>query len=117
MKFCKIETVIRQIIMRCDNCGNETNHLRISYNIHGRQCVCSYCGQLNIAGIPDVYFDKPYFDEHLADEKHKAGRQIWSRNQKARIMKELGLREAGDRNRGARIKYEGKQFGERKTAS
>lgn len=100
--------------MRCDNCGSEANHLRISYNQHGRQCVCAYCGYIDSAGLPDVYFDKPYWDEHLADEKHREGRYVHSKNQKAKIMKELGLREAGDRIRGSRIKYEGNRFGQRR---
>jgi len=99
--------------MRCDNCGNEVGHIRIFYNKHGRKCVCSYCGDVGIAGIPDVYFDKPYFDEHLADEKHPEGRFITSKGEKARIMKKLGLREAGDHIRGMRIRYEGNRYGER----
>lgn len=55
----------------------------------------------------DVYFKEPHFDEHLADAKHPQGQEVRSKKHKSRIMKEQGVREAGDRRHGARMKFDG----------
>ena len=54
------------------------------------------------SGPSDVYFRGPHFEPNLGDEKNVNGRFINSRNEKARILKEQGLREAGDRVHGSR---------------
>ena len=42
-----------------------------------------------------------YFDEHLRDKEHPKGRWIYSRQQKADVLKKLGLRE----KRESKIKF------------
>ena len=67
---------------------------------------CDSCGGLASVSIPDVYFKQPYRDPHLIDvtkPEQKNGVLIESRSQKAAIMKQLGVREAGDRKGGCRL--------------
>ena len=49
---------------------------------------------------PDVYFKKEYFEPHFAVDGSPYGQQIRSRRHKAEIMKNLGIRETGDRVHG-----------------
>lgn len=102
------------VLIKHSGCGNkEARALRIHYDKKGNWCECDKCGLVN-AGIADVYFDKPYFDEHLADSKHKEGQWINSKAHKAQVLREQGLVEAGDRFHGARTKHVGENYGERK---
>jgi hypothetical protein len=89
--WTKLHTVYENGIFRttCDICQYVPGHL--TYN-------------------PDVYFKEPYRDEHLADKEHPNGYYITSKRQKAKIMKKLNVREAGDRIRGARATWEGKRI-------
>ena len=88
--------------MECSGCGNPN-----AYRLRARAGfeVCDRCGRLSNVRVSDVYFREPYLDPHLIDTKkpeQKDGVWISSREQKARIMRELGVREAGDRKHGAR---------------
>ena len=53
-------------------------------------------------GKPDVYFKEPSFEPNLGDEKHPFGQEVRSARDKARIMKEQGIFEKGDKRHGAR---------------
>lgn len=96
--------------MICPNCGADAYRTRTVWTKHGPVSSCNNCDKLPPVVAPDVYFNKPYHDEHLADEKHPHGRFVMSKGHKAQIMKELGLRETGDRVHGSRTKYE-KNYG------
>jgi len=90
--------------MICDGCGFEhAASLRYTGTGNEQKCVCDECSPNALkAGIPDVYFNAPYFDENLGDEKHPQGQFIESKEHKKAIMKEQNLVEAGDRKHGAR---------------
>ncbi len=100
--------------MKCDGCGNDhAVFIRTRFNnVPGSETnkqmyeVCDQCGMVISKGPPDVYFRKPYYDENLGDEKNPDGQMIKSKEHKARIMREQGVREAGDRIRGSRATYE-----------
>ncbi len=54
----------------------------------------------------DVYFKGPGFESHLADaDKSPKGNFVRSREHKAVLMRELGVREVGDKVHGARDQY------------
>ena len=89
--------------MTCKGCGNQSAY-RVRYSTSG-EC-CNSCGGLGNMNIADCYFRKPYFDENLGnpkrDAREKNGVWVESKSHKAALMAEQGLREAGDRVRGAR---------------
>jgi len=62
--------------------------------------MCDGCGA-STAGVPDVYFTKPYFDEHIASQDFPGGKFIGSRREKKLWLEKCNLREAGDRVHGA----------------
>ena len=89
--------------MKCDGCGNE-NAYRLK--MRSDSCMCDKCGGLTSSFVPDIYFKEPYLDPNLAHPNRpweKNGVWVRSRAHKAALMKEQGLREAGDRKHGARI--------------
>ena len=89
--------------MRCNNCGKECSRSKTRYTKEGeKKEECERCSQGLFNGVPDVYFRRPYFDEHLADAKNPHGHYIESRRHKAEVLKKLGLFEAGDRMHGGR---------------
>lgn len=86
--------------MKCNSCGNEyayhirTGKYKKSNGEYERWEVCDRCGSLPVEGIPDVSdVHEPYFDEHLANAQHPDGQWIYSRKQKAEVLKSMGLRE------------------------
>ncbi len=96
--------------MVCKGCGNPeawsvTNKKEgISGNIYQE---CNKCFDTSIPRNPDVYFKEPYWDEGLMDWddpscNNEKGTWVRSRQHKAYLLRKLGLREAGDRNRGYR---------------
>lgn len=86
--------------MTCSGCGNKDAH-RISYSAKGESC--NSCGASNNFKFSDVYFKGPGIEPNLADpNKTQMGTMIYSREHKARVMKELGVKESGDRVHGAR---------------
>jgi len=93
--------------MKCEGCGNEHANRVRTYFDENKQMreVCDKCGLVSNTATPDVYFRSEYFDGNLGDEKHPYGRWITSKTHKADIMREQGVREAGDRIRGARMEY------------
>lgn len=96
--------VYNQRDMKCDGCGN-AEATRISYSAKGE--ACDKCGRTSISSFKfsDVYFKSPGFEPHLADpDKSPKGNFVRSREHKAALMRELGVRETGDRVHGARAR-------------
>ena len=86
--------------MLCNSCGNK-EAFRVSYSANGESC--DSCGNLGTVKFADVYFNKEYFDPHIAhDTKAPRGTLIKSRQHKADVMREYGISECGDRIHGAR---------------
>ena len=101
--------------MRCNRCGSDDSiRMRIIYDTETNRTheICDRCGFRTSVCIPDTYFRTPYFDENLADEQHTHGQFIESKRHKAQIMRQLGIREAGDRIHGSR-NQEFKHYGEK----
>lgn len=93
--------------VRCDGCGNPAAVVTRSWYEKGvfyEVCNDQKCGNLRTPWLPDVYFRKPEFVEHLGDADHPYGQMVESARHKARILREQGLREDGDRVRGSRDK-------------
>ena len=78
----------------------------MSFSLSGA-ASCNACGQSsNSFRFSDVYFKEAYFDPHIAHpENSPRGNQIRSREHKAFLMRELGLKEKGDKVHGARDHY------------
>lgn len=86
--------------MTCETCGN-TEAVRLSYSSKGQNC--NKCGDIPKFKFDDVYFKRAYFDPNIAHPDHSPlGNEIRSRSQKSFLMKELGMRESGDKFHGAR---------------
>ena len=95
--------------MFCNNCGNDKAvSLRVKIIKAQESYSCNLCGGVKPPWFPDVYFKEPYFEGFLADSKNPNGIYFNSRNEKARKMKELGIREAGDKIHGSRMGYKEK---------
>lgn len=89
--------------MECNNCGNPGAY-RMHFSSLGS--CCDKCGTLASVPNPDVFFKTPYLDPHLVDTakpEQKNGVWIESRGQKAALMRQLGVREAGDKRHGGRV--------------
>ena len=78
--------------MLCSGCGNDhAVAVHIVYDKDGKHEFCDACGKVSSVYVPDVAVPAGgYFDENL-------GSFITSRRQKAALMKEKGLVEAGNR--------------------
>ena len=63
---------------------------------------CNNCSDVRRPVAYDVYFKEPYYDENLANKENPHGRWVPDKKTKAQYMKEKGIREAGDKVRGAR---------------
>lgn len=64
--------------------------------------TCDKCSSPAAFRFSDVFFKKEYFDPMLADPKKSPhGTLIKSREHKAQVMRELGVRESGDKLRGS----------------
>ncbi len=86
--------------MVCDNCGNVEAY-RLSFR--DGSCVCNKCGNPPTVTPGDAYFRRPYFDPQIADpDKSPKGTFIESKGHKAALMRQLGIRECGDRVHGSR---------------
>ena len=96
--------------MLCKGCGNEKAWVvhpkkeRLTGRVYEE---CNRCFDAAISSAPDVYFRQPYWDENLCDYDDPAydprrGTYIRSKAHKAYVLKKCGLREDGDRRRGAR---------------
>ncbi len=89
--------------MTCSGCGNDEAH-RISYSAKGESC--DKCGASSTFRFSDVFFKGAGFEPHLADpDKSPKGNFVRSREHKAQLMRELGVRETGDRVHGARVSH------------
>lgn len=89
--------------MVCNFCNSKTAN-SMHFRENGTGC-CNECGSFKQPGLPDVFFNRPYMDQHLIDtndRRQKDGVWINSRQQKAEIMRKLNVHESGDRVRGAR---------------
>ncbi len=92
--------------MKCEGCGKEARVTRTWHENGKKVEVCDHadCGDLSTPWTPDVYFRKPEMVENLADEAHPGGQVVESKQHKARLMREQGVREDGDRYHGSREK-------------
>lgn len=90
--------------MNCGGCGNKEAY-RISATPAGESC--DKCApSLGTFHFADVYFKGPGFEPHLADpEKSPKGNFVTSRSHKAQLMRDLGVKEVGDKLHGARDNY------------
>jgi len=87
----------------CDGCGNEkAASLFISYGKEGRICICDRCGHTGIASSPDVYWPGHTYESQNITDRMGKPIPLTSKRQKAKIMKEMGLKEVGDRVHGSR---------------
>ena len=78
----------------------------MSYANGGETCNACAPSSMSSFRFSDVFFKKPGFEEHIAHpEKAPQGVYVRSREHKARLMRDLGLREVGDKVRGARDSY------------
>lgn len=85
--------------MICKGCGNDKAYaIRFVRDYE----ACDRCGGFStVAAMPDVFWNnKPYYSEALDVE-------FTSREQKARVMKEKGVVEAGDMKMGQKSWVEG----------
>lgn len=79
--------------MKCNGCGNkDAHHVKIQYPGKGGKIeVCEKCGELVNVWNPDVSVPSGgYYDEHL-------GTYVYSKRQKAALLREKGWVECGDR--------------------
>jgi hypothetical protein len=73
----------------CRGCGYETPYAK-RFTVDTESC--DRCGGFSsMASVPDVYFKHPYHSEAL-------GVDFTSKSQKASVMKEMDVSEAGDRS-------------------
>lgn len=89
--------------MICKGCHKEAWQIHGFIDDNGYQEVCADCGHLSSsdAALPDVFWNgKPYYSESLQCE-------FTSRSQKARVMKEKGVRELGNERLGGKGWIEG----------
>jgi len=78
--------------MKCEGCGNESAlRLNVRYAKEGKRETCEKCGTLDVYYNPDVTVPVGgYYDEHLDTF-------IYSKRQKARLLKERNIVEVADR--------------------
>lgn len=91
--------------MECNNCGNQEAHIsRVCFDKKlGRLESCNLCGDISSSDVymPDVFWNGPGYHPGLVDKNNKPI-FLYSRRQKARLMKEQNSREAGDWHHGTR---------------
>jgi hypothetical protein len=89
--------------VNCDSCSNK-EAVRLSYR--GGVETCDRCGDVPAFKFSDVYFPQKsgaHFVTNLADpNKSQLGNMVYSREHKAQLMRDLGVKESGDRVHGAR---------------
>lgn len=89
--------------MICGTCQANASHILIKYTQEGEKIErCDQCSEMSRPNIYDVFLDRDGCNMNICDSK--TGRQIpyWSKGQKTRIMRKLGIREVGDRVHGGR---------------
>lgn len=64
--------------------------------------ACDRCGAVGSVKNPDVFFQGEYFEPHFATDGQPHGQVVTSKSHKAQIMRELGVRESGDKVHGSR---------------
>jgi len=62
--------------------------------------TCNFCGFNGSSTVADVYYPGPHSCENITDDKGTPI-QFTSKGHKARVMRERGIMEAGDRIRGS----------------
>lgn len=90
--------------MTCGSCQNAQAY-QLTYHYSGGEMLshCEKCGS-QASGTPDVYWPgHEYTSPNLCDPKTGEPILLRSKGHKAMVMKTLGVREAGDFIRGARI--------------
>ena len=91
--------------MVCSGCGNKAAY-RVSFSSDGESCDRCGAAKPSTFRFSDVYFKAPGFEANLAHpENSPKGNFVRSREHKAVLMRELGVRETGDKVHGARDHY------------
>lgn len=91
--------------MICTGCENRDAY-RLSYSASGERCNACAPSEMSSFRFSDVYFKGAGVEENLSHpEKSPQGIFVRSREHKAAVMRGLGLREVGDKIRGARVSY------------
>lgn len=91
--------------MICRTCQSEAYHINTCLDDNGDFIdTCDRCGASNAdTDIPDVYWPgHEYESPNLCDKMGKPYK-LTSKREKARVMKEIGVRELGDKHHGAPI--------------
>lgn len=89
--------------MVCSGCGHKSAY-RVSYSSAGESCNACAPATISTFKFSDVYFKGPGFEAHMADpEKSPKGNFVRSREHKAALMREIGIREVGDKVHGSRV--------------
>lgn len=87
--------------MTCRGCGNPSAWAtRVIYDDGRLEETCNDCGNFRPSATSDVFWNGPHSIEHVTDS-NGAPIHFESKAHKARVFKEQGLREAGDRIRGS----------------
>ena len=88
--------------MVCNGCGNSNATIwqLIVTKKYGRQEKCDKCGIVSSPVHSDVYWGGQHTNPNITDE-HGTPIFLESREHKARIMREKGIIEAGDKVHGA----------------
>ena len=91
--------------MVCNGCQNKHAY-RMSFSSSGETCNACAPSTMSSFRFSDVFFQKPGFEPHLAHpENSPKGNFVHSREHKAALMRELGVKEVGDKVHGARDSY------------
>ena len=78
----------------------------MSFSSTGEACDACSKSTMSAFRFSDVFFQKPGLEPHLAHPDHSPkGNFVRSREHKAVLMRELGVREVGDKVHGARDHY------------
>lgn len=78
----------------------QAHRWKVTYSKGTRHEECDRCGHVGSTWVPDVYFRGIHKDANIVDNMGNAI-LIESRQHKAQLMRERGMREAMDRVRGA----------------
>ena len=92
--------------MICTHCGSkEAFVISVMWDpVNGRKSFCNMCSNTRPSTFHDVYWPGgAHYNDNICDKKTGKPIELTSRGQKARVMKEQGLSEAGDLYHGSRF--------------
>ena len=91
--------------MICTHCGSKAAFvIFVKYDPKkGRIDSCNRCSNTSVGTLHDVYWPGgSHYNDNICDAKTGKPIELTSRGQKARVMREQGLSEAGDFYHGSR---------------